>query len=151
TLGATHDGTAIGVVLTGAGSDGTIGLRYIKEYGGLTIAQDPAEAQFDSMPRSAIASGIVDLVLPLARVASEILQYCGTQPQLPVPDSNDQLGERDDALLEEILRDLRKRTQKDFSGYRRASLLRRLRRRMQLRHVSTLAGYLNLLAQEAAE
>jgi two-component system CheB/CheR fusion protein len=151
TLGATHDGTAIGVILTGGGSDGAIGLRYIKECGGLTIAQDPIEAQFDSMPRSAIASGSVDLVLPLSQIAAEILQYCGSQPQLPTPDGNDKLGARDNALLEEILRDLHNRTQKDFSTYRRASLLKRLRRRMQLRHVTTLAGYLTLLAQESAE
>ena len=63
-LAETRDGGAIGIVLTGSGSDGTLGMRHIKERGGVTIAQAPAEAAYDSMPRSAIAADVVDLVLP---------------------------------------------------------------------------------------
>src|SRR5262252_5587369 len=84
TLAASHHGSAIAVILTGAGSDGSIGLRRIKENGGLTIVQDPTEAEFDSMPRNAIATGMVDLVLPLHRVVDEIMSFCATDPQVPI-------------------------------------------------------------------
>jgi two-component system CheB/CheR fusion protein len=151
TLAATHEGTAIGVVLTGAGSDGSIGLRHIKERGGLAIAQDPREAEFDSMPRSAIATGMVDLVLPLRLMADEILQFCATRPQLPVPDSDDEIDARDMAFLNQILVALHKHTQQDFNIYRRGRLLRRLRRRMQLHHVMTFAEYLEILARQPKE
>src|SRR5215472_15550211 len=114
TLAATHDGTAIGVILTGAGSDGSIGLRHVKECGGLTIAQDPGEATYDSMPRSAIATGMVDLILPLRRISDEILKFCQTRPQLPIPDINDAVDARGEAFLRQILSELRKRTKHDF-------------------------------------
>ncbi len=151
TLAATHHGTAIGVILTGAGADGAIGLRHIKECGGLTIAQDPDEAEFDSMPRTAIASGVVDLVLPLGRIVDEVLRFCATRPQLPVPDENDQVDASDSALLQRIQHELRKWTQHDFTVYRRATLLRRLRRRMQLHHVTKFSAYLDVLAQRPGE
>lgn len=81
TLAKTHDGDAIGVILTGTGSDGTLGLREIKQSGGLTIVQDPNEAEFDGMPQSAIAMGLVDLVLPLAQIPQAILRFTRTRPQ----------------------------------------------------------------------
>src|SRR5262249_4398449 len=72
TLAETHRESAIGVLLTGAGSDGALGIRQIKEQGGLTIAQEPAEAEYASMPQSAIATGTVDLVLQLRHMGTEI-------------------------------------------------------------------------------
>jgi two-component system CheB/CheR fusion protein len=63
TLSVTHDGQAVGVVLTGTGSDGALGIKAIKEHGGMTIAQDPEDAEYDGMPRCAIATGMIDLVL----------------------------------------------------------------------------------------
>ena len=83
TLASTPDGRAVGVILTGAGTDGSLGIRLIKECGGLTIAQDPDEAEYDSMPRSAITTGTVDVVLPLREVPDEIARYCATRPHLP--------------------------------------------------------------------
>lgn len=151
TLAAAHDGTAIGVILTGAGSDGSIGLRHIKECGGLTIAQDPDEAEFDSMPRRAIATGVVDLVMPVARIGDEIVRFCATRPQLPIPDGNDALGARDDALLGQILLQIRLKSQMDFGVYKRTTLLKRLRRRMQLHHLTKFSEYLDLLAQQPSE
>jgi two-component system, chemotaxis family, CheB/CheR fusion protein len=151
TLAATHDGTAIGVILTGGGSDGSIGVRYIKECGGLAIAQDPTEAEFDSMPRSAIATGMIDLVLPLHSISEEIVSFCATHPQLPVIDSSDRVHGRDEILLARIVGELRTRTQLDFSGYKRSVLLRRLRRRMQLSHVTTFGAYLEALSRQPNE
>src|SRR5262249_40074596 len=138
-------------ILTGAGSDGSLGLRRIKECGGLTIAQDPDEAEFDSMPRSAIATHMVDLVLPLREISNQILQFCDTRPRLPVPDDNDGIGEQDDVQLWRLVDELRRRTGHDLRVYRRSSLLRRLRRRMQLQHVTSLDAYFDLLARQPEE
>src|SRR5262249_55244365 len=134
-----------------AGSDGSIGLRHIKECGGLTITQDPGEAEFDSMPRNAIATGMVDLVLPVRQMSHEIVQFCRTQPQLPTPDVDDAIDAQGDDLLGQILRELRRRTGHDFGVYKRVILLRRLRRRMQLRHVMSFAAYLQVISREPDE
>ena len=75
TLAAAHDGQSIAVILTGTGSDGTLGIREIKANGGLVIVQDPDEAEYDGMPQSAIATGVVDLVLPLAEIPGAILRF----------------------------------------------------------------------------
>ena len=147
-LAVTHDGTAVGVVLTGGGSDGSIGLRHIKERCGLTIAQDPLEAEFDSMPRSAIARGTVDLVLPLKRIGSAILQFCSTGTQLP---TLEEMEAHDRVWLDQILGVLRQRTQRDFEVYQRATLLRRLRRRMKLSQITMLAEYFQFLTQQDGE
>jgi two-component system CheB/CheR fusion protein len=151
TLATARDGTAIGVVLTGTGSDGSLGLRHINQCGGLTVVQDPHEAEFDGMPRSAIATGVVDLVVPLRRMVHEILRFCATRPRLPVPDGNDQVDPREEALLGQLIVDLQKRTHQDFDVFRRATLLKRLRRRMQLQHVTTFKDYLDVLAQKTQE
>ena len=148
TLAATHGGTAIGVVLTGAGSDGSIGLRHIKECGGLTIAQDPHEAQFDSMPRSAIATGSVDQVLPLNRIGEAIRQFCNTRPQLP---GEGEMSAQDRESLTQILGAVRKRTHQNFEVFRRGTLLKRLRRRMQLQQIMTMADYHRHLVQHPEE
>ena len=72
-VAASMDGKAIGVILTGSGSDGAMGIKAIKEKGGTTIAQDPATAEYGSMPQSAIDTGMVDFVLPLADIAPAII------------------------------------------------------------------------------
>jgi two-component system CheB/CheR fusion protein len=143
-LAATHDGSAVGVILTGAGSDGALGLRQIKERGGLTIVQDPNEAEYDSMPRAAIATGMVDRVLPVRDVADEILRFCSTEPRLPAHDS-DVLDDGQSAAFDEILAQLRLHMGEELAVYRRDSILRRIGKRMQLHHVDTLARYLEIL------
>lgn len=127
----------LGVVLTGAGPDGSIGLRHIKECGGLTIAQDPREAEFDSMPRSAIASGSVDRVRPLEGMGEAIRRFCETRPQLPL---HGEIGAYVEEELQEVLGVLSDRTQQNFEVFRRSTLLKRLRRRMQLHQITTLAA-----------
>ena len=151
TLATTHDSAAVGVILTGAGSDGALGLRQIKERGGLAIAQDPEEAEYDGMPRSAIATGMVDLVLPLREIPDGILRFCATRPRLPVPDGDDAIDALDEAIFEQILGELRQGTGHEFARYKRATVLKRIGRRMQLRHVDTLPAYLALLRTTPAE
>ena len=85
TLANTHDGHAVAVVLTGTGSDGTLGIKDVKANGGVVIVQDPSEAEYDGMPQSAIATGMVDLVLPVAEIAARILRFDRTKPHLAMP------------------------------------------------------------------
>jgi two-component system, chemotaxis family, CheB/CheR fusion protein len=151
TLAATHGETAVGVILSGAGSDGSLGIRQIKGRGGLTIAQDPREAEYSSMPQSAIASGMIDRVLPLRDMADEIAGYCATRPMVQASETNDALAPGDASLLERILGELRLHTGHEFSMYTHASVLQRVRRRMRLRRVATLAEYFEVLSDNADE
>ena len=150
-LAETHGETAIGIVLSGAGSDGALGMRQIKEHGGLTLAQDPQEAEYSSMPHSAIDTGAVDLVLSVRDMPDEISGYCSIEPSLAGVGDDDSLPERDAALLERILGAVRQRTGQEFAMYKRAKLLQRIRRRMRLRHVSSLEIYLEVLGETAEE
>ena len=151
TLASTPDGRAVGVILTGAGTDGSLGIRLIKECGGLTIAQDPDEAEYDSMPRSAITTGTVDVVLPLREVPDEIARYCATRPHLPRGDGAHSGIPGDEARIAGIVEQVQRHTGQDFSMYRRDPVMRRVRHRMQLRHLDSLDGYLDLLRADAEE
>lgn len=82
TLARTHQGHSVGIVLTGTGADGTLGIREIRRRGGLTIVQDPGEAEEDSMPLSAISAGQIDAVLPLDRIPAFFMQFSHCQPEL---------------------------------------------------------------------
>jgi two-component system CheB/CheR fusion protein len=149
TLANTHDGRSIGVVLSGTGSDGTLGLRQIKEAGGLTIVQDPNEAEYDGMPRSAITSGLVDLVLPLRQIPQAILAFARTRPK--VPKDTSEIDDQARMLLQKIFAQIRSRTSRDFSHYKRSTILRRIARRMQFNHVEELPGYLDLMRRQPEE
>ena len=152
TLAATHDGHSIGVVLTGTGSDGTQGLRSIKEKGGVTIAQSTEDAEFDGMPRSAIASGEVDIILPLAEIPAELVRIAGTEPRVKVDVSKDEEPlEEQNRLLQKIFAQVRARTGHDFNSYKRSTIMRRIARRMQLRHETELSDYLALLREDRDE
>ena len=151
TLAKTHDGEAIGVILTGSGSDGTLGLREIKERGGLAIVQDPTEAEYDGMPQSAIAAGLVDLVLPLAQIPGAIVDFVRTQPDVRLPADEGDLETETSRLLQKAFSQLRARTSRDFSRYKRATMMRRIQRRMQLRHVAKFGAYLDLLRSDEDE
>ena len=132
TLAKTHADKAIGVILTGSGSDGTLGLREIKERGGLAIVQDPIEAEYDSMPQSAVATGLVDLVLPLEQIPRAILDFVRTQPDVRLPADEEEIEAETSRLLQKVFAQLRARTSRDFSRYKRATIMRRIQRRMQL-------------------
>jgi two-component system CheB/CheR fusion protein len=152
TLAQTHGERAIGVILSGAGSDGALGIRQIKEHGGLTIVQDPREAEYPSMPQSAIATGSVDLVLPLQKMAEELASYCTTQPWVARQGVDGNLAQEDAAMLAKILDEVRLRTGQGFDMlFRREMVLGRIARRMRLRHVSSLADYFTVLQSRADE
>ena len=151
TLSETHDGDSVGVILTGTGSDGTLGLKEIKEEGGLTVVQDPTEAEYDGMPQSAIATGLIDLVLPLAKIPAAILRFARTEPRVAVPAEDQDLHDEERPLLHKVFTQVRARTGRDFSRYKRSTVMRRLRRRMQLTQTEELSDYLLLLRQEPSE
>jgi two-component system, chemotaxis family, CheB/CheR fusion protein len=143
TLAETHGETAVGLILTGSGSDGALGIRQIKEHGGLTLAQHPGEAQFASMPQSAIATGSVDMVLSLRDMAEELVGYCRTLSPMDPGEAN--------SLFEKILGELRLRTGQEFAAYRPEVVMRSVRRRMRLRHVPSLAAYFELMLTQTEE
>ena len=137
---------AIGVVLSGAASDGTLGLKAIKAEGGITFAQD-ATAKFDGMPRNAIGAGVVDFVLPPKRIAEELATIANHPIAAP---TLEQLLD-DFPTIDKILETLRKRTGVDFRLYKQPTVHRRLARRMAVRKVDTLELYFQLLLSEPAE
>jgi two-component system, chemotaxis family, CheB/CheR fusion protein len=141
---------AIAVILSGMGSDGTLGLQAIKAVGGLTAAQQPETAQFDSMPRSAIAAGCADIIAPPAELPVRILAYVSR-----VPDSGIIVEEASPAApsgtLQDIVTLLQRRTRHDFSLYKPSTLDRRIERRLMIHKIATLAEYAEFLAHSPQE
>src|SRR5262245_28485775 len=151
TLAQTHDGHAIGVILTGTGSDGTLGTKEIKLRGGLTVVQDPNEAEYDGMPQSAIATGFVDLVLPVGSIPSAVLRFARTEPRLPIAQDGEALEVDHRVLLQKVFAQVRARTGRDFTRYKRSTIMRRIQRRMQLRYIEELDRYVEYLRQSPDE
>jgi two-component system CheB/CheR fusion protein len=150
TLAKTRGRHAVAVVLSGTGRDGTHGIRTVREEGGVTMAQSPQEAEHPEMPQSAISTGQVDFILPVAELAAEAVRINpADRAQLPV--AHEEMHESDRAKLSAILGNLRMKTGHDFSGYKRATLLRRLERRMQFTQSETLSEYLDLLRSSPDE
>jgi two-component system CheB/CheR fusion protein len=151
TLASTHDGQAIAVILTGTGSDGTLGVKDVKANGGLVIVQDPNEAEYDGMPQSAIATGLADFILPVAEIPGAILRFDRTAPRLPQPKDGEDVPQNERMLLQKVFAQLRARTDRDFSRYKRSTVLRRVARRMQLNYLEDLQAYLEKLRERPEE
>jgi two-component system CheB/CheR fusion protein len=141
---------AICVVLSGTGADGSLGLSAVKEKGGLVIAQDPDEAAYDGMPRSAIATGAVDFVLPVAKIPEALVEY-PRQLMVVGAQAGSAAEEAADGPLSEIIRLLRTKTAHDFRLYKPGTLQRRIERRMALGSLKGMDQYLEFLRSEAAE
>lgn len=147
-LAGDQGSNAVCVVMSGTGADGAIGLRAIKENGGVAVAQEPSSAKYDSMPLAAVATGLVDFVLEpegivetLHRIRTHIFEQEGH-------------GRIEDALesqINEICAELAKSTGYDFSGYKLPTLIRRIQRRMQVLGVPTARDYLSRLKERPGE
>ena len=148
---AENHGDGGAIILSGSGSDGAVGIQAIKEHGGLLLVQDPNEAEYDGMPRSAIATGLVDVVAPVAELATQLVAAKQMSATIQLPTDGETLSETAQQTLNQILAQLRVRTGHDFGGYKQPTLLRRLARRMQLTHITTLTAYLHRLRQDGAE
>lgn len=142
----------IGVILSGAGSDGAVGMRAIAAQYGLTGVQAPDEAGYDSMPRAAIEllQG-ADFVLPAAQLAERIEMGSKTVHSLQTVDAPDDLETDMQETLRSIFAQVRMHTGQDFNRYKRPTMLRRIQRRMQVRQVPSLSAYLDLIEEEPAE
>lgn len=141
---------AIGIVLSGTGSDGTQGVRAIKGEGGMVMVQNPASTEYDGMPRSAIATGLVDYELPPAEMPAQLIAYVTHafgQPPLaataPAPQTEN--------ALKKLFILLRAQTGHDFSQYKPSTLHRRIERRLAVHQIETLDGYVKYLQQTPAE
>ena len=155
TMADAYGKNGIAVVLSGTGSDGTLGLKRVKENGGIGIAQEPSEAEYDGMPRSAINTGLVDLILPVGEMPARIIGFLKNGDKIRLPQEKDEIprpkqGKEPDAL-NEILAIVRVRTGHDFSAYKHATVLRRIARRLQVHALEGLPEYLDFVREHHEE
>ncbi len=140
---------AICIILSGTGSDGTLGLREVKAAGGMVMAQQEDQAKYDSMPRSAIETGMVDFILPVEKMGEQLAQYI-RQPYLEgrkVPEAEGKFEEQ----LAKIFLLIRNQTGHDFSHYKRNTIRRRIARRLAVHQIEDLDHYIKLLQENAGE
>jgi two-component system, chemotaxis family, CheB/CheR fusion protein len=141
---------AICIVLSGTGSDGTLGLQAVKGAGGLTMAQEERQAKYPFMPRSAILSGSVDRVLPVEEMPTELVRYL-RHPYLGHPSKTVSTVKQFENFAEKILLLIRSTTGHDFTGYKQKTILRRMERRMALHKLTRIADYYRYLQENHEE
>ncbi|MGI8431743.1 MAG: PAS domain S-box protein, partial [Chthoniobacterales bacterium] len=172
TLAQAYGQRSVCIILSGTDSDGVIGLKHVRAQGGVTIAQDPKEAEHDSMPLTAISTGMVDWVLPVAEMAPKLSEFVQNERRMQLPPeilesetpdakvldapggetvSEETRGDEDEAALRAVLAALRRQTGHDFSHYKRATLLRRIARRMQVNSKESVPEYLKFFRVHPAE
>ncbi|MGZ4960738.1 MAG: chemotaxis protein CheB [Methylomonas sp.] len=142
---------AIGVILSGMGSDGTLGLRAIKENAGLALVQQPESAKFDGMPRSAIDAGLADIVAPPEALWERIFAYLKHNPRGLHAAHEPSLQLKSQSALEQIVVLLRERSGNDFSLYKKSTIYRRIERRMGLHQIDQIAKYVRYLRENPQE
>ncbi|HMK15510.1 MAG TPA: CheR family methyltransferase, partial [Methanomicrobiales archaeon] len=138
-----------GVILSGMGTDGTLGLMAIKEKLGLTMVQDPVSARYDGMPRSAIATGLVDIVAPAEELPAKVIGYFKHAKR--VAREAPRAMERVSSALQKVFVLLRTKTGHDFSMYKRNMLYRRIERRMNVHQIGRISDYVRYLQENAQE
>ena len=150
-LASTQGERAIAVVLSGMGSDGTLGLQAVKAVGGLTVVQQPDTAQFDAMPKSAIAAACADIIAPPAELPARILDFVAKVPDPATPAGDEPEPLQKPEPLERILGLLLQKTRHDFSLYKPSTLHRRIGRRMAIHEIETLEGYADFMQKNPQE
>jgi len=163
TLADVHRERSFAIVLSGTGTDGSVGLERIKEQGGLTLVQAPDDAEHDGMPQAAIDTGMVDFVLPAADIPQKLVDLWQNARQIHLPPAGDGDGgvaaDTDDeaeranseAALQRIITMLCANTGHDFRHYKRATVLRRIERRLQVKGVPSLTTYAEALDKDGSE
>jgi len=149
-LAKNYQEKAIGVILTGSGSDGTHGLRSISEAGGITLVQEPSTAEFDSMPTSALATGVVNQALPVGELAKLIYKCIVSPLDLSELESIDS-GLLTYANLRKIAAIILDSENVDFSNYKTSTMSRRIHRRRLINHLEDIGSYIELLHQSSEE
>jgi two-component system, chemotaxis family, CheB/CheR fusion protein len=150
TLAEDQQERAVAIILSGNGTDGTLGLKAVKAAGGLTMVQDPDTAEYDGMPRSAISTRMVDFVEPIDKLAQILLRYA-QHPYAKQESDSPVLADKAPAQLQTILSVLRARTKHDFSLYKKGTISRRIERRMSLNHLNDVDDYLQFLQSHPKE
>lgn len=138
---------SVGIILSGGGTDGTLGMEAISNGGGMTMAQDPESAADAGMPGSAVLTGAADHVLPPDRLATELLAYAKHLRETGPVSSGDDIASR----IPEICELLRQQTGHNFKHYKTSTLVRRIHRRMQIQHLHDVESYLTRLTEEPQE
>ncbi len=146
-LAEVHQSHAIGVVLSGTASDGTMGLKAIKDHGGFTFAQDEESAQYEGMPQSAAEAGVVDFILPPDKIPQKLLEVINIIRGKDVED----MPQQDEDVFKQILSLLRIRKGTDFTYYKQATIRRRILRRMAINKTEELSVYLKYLREKKTE
>lgn len=141
---------AIAVILSGMGTDGTLGMQAVKAVGGLNVVQEPGSAQFDSMPRSAITAGCANIIAPPGEIPARILSYVA---QVPDPDAIDAQTQALESSppLQTIIELLHEQTRHDFTLYKSSTLHRRIERRMSIHKITSKEMYAEFLRHNAQE
>jgi len=149
---AEHRGDyGVGVVLSGAGSDGTLGLKALSDSGGLTLAQDAQTAEYESMPRSAATIGVADHVLPPEEMAQELLKYARHMQGLAADSSAEDTQSGIESAIPAIAKRLMAVTGHNFQHYKSNTLVRRIQRRMQVLKIARAKDYLGYLSNSESE
>jgi two-component system, chemotaxis family, CheB/CheR fusion protein len=151
TLAQSHGQRAVSVVLSGTGANGSMGMKRVKEMGGLCIVQDPREAEYDDMPRHSLATGLVDYVLPVAEIPAQIIAYREQLKRIRIPEPLPDTAREELDALRDIFAQLRIRTGHDFSNYKRATVMRRIARRIGVHELPDLIAYSQFMRDNPAE
>ncbi len=148
-LAKVQNRNSVCLILSGSGTDGTQGLKAVKEAGGLVIVQDPDEAEYDGMPRSAIDSGFVDYVQSLEKIPDQLTDFFAGSTQITIEDDTEESSVK--KQLQKIFSFLQQRTGHDFSNYKLTTVNRRIERRMSVHRLSDLSSYVKLLQRSKNE
>jgi Methylase of chemotaxis methyl-accepting proteins len=141
---------AVGIILSGMGTDGTLGLKAIKEKLGMTMVQDIHSAKYDSMPRSALATGLVDYIAPAEELPAKLIAYAQHSPRI-LREGHALVPKTAGALLQKIFILLRAQTRHDFSFYKKNTIYRRLERRMSVHQIDKIEDYVRYLQANPQE
>ena len=140
---------SIGVILSGMGTDGTLGLRAIKEKGGSVFVQSPDTAKFDGMPHSAIDAGLADAISAVENLPTNITAYIHHAPLFTKPNMLDE--DQAKSSIEKVMLILRAQTGHDFSLYKKTTIYRRIERRIGLHHMDNITQYVRFLRENPQE
>ncbi|MGM0501201.1 MAG: chemotaxis protein CheB [Bacillota bacterium] len=141
---------AIGIVLSGTGSDGTRGIRAIKEENGMVMVQDPEDAKFDGMPHNAISTGVVDYILPVVKMGQKLIDYV-RHPYISKDEHLVEVENSETDILTKILAALNDEVGVDFTYYKESTIIRRIERRMVINQIEKLEDYFSFLQEDVAE
>lgn len=150
-IAETQGERGIGIILSGSGSDGTLGLKSISDAGGMTFAQDSGSAKFDSMPRNAATTGVADQVMPPVQIAAEVLKYVRYLGSVTKAPTKKNLEEKIKNAIPQIADSLLAETGHNFKHYKTSTLARRIQRRMQILKLAAVDDYVTLLQEDKNE